>query len=88
MFDKNFFKDAFRSWVLNHSAASEEEALAFCQSHIPANVFASNFWLVEQSLQWFSWMKTQAAFDKDELCEEEGLWEDDSVQAKVGRLVS
>lgn len=87
MFDKNFFKDAFRSWVLSNSTASEEEALAFCQSHIPAHVFASNYWLVEQSLQWFIWMKTQAQFDAVELHEEDEAWED-SDPATTGRLVS
>lgn len=59
MFDKNFFKDAFRSWVLKNPDASEEEALAFCQAHIPANQYVSYYWLVEQSLQWFSWLQTQ-----------------------------
>lgn len=60
MFDKNFFKDAFRSWLFQHPQASEEEALAFCQAHIPAQHYVSHFWLVEQSLQWMHWLQTQS----------------------------
>lgn len=59
MFDKNFFKDAFRSWVMKNPIASEEDALAFCQANIPAKDYVSFYWLVEQSLQWMQWLQTQ-----------------------------
>lgn len=59
MFDKNFFKDAFRSWVFQNPHASEEEALAFCQAHIPAREYVTYYWLVEQSMQWLHWLQTQ-----------------------------
>ena len=70
MFDKNSFKDAFRSWVQNNPKALEEDALRFCQRSIPASVYASNYWLVEQSLQWFAWLQKQRTFDDDEFHDE------------------
>ena len=66
MFDKNTFKDAFRSWVENNPNASQEEALNFCQSHIPAGVYASNYWLVEQSLMWFAWLHDCKSSEPDD----------------------
>lgn len=80
MFDKNTFKDAFRSWVQNNPTAKEEDALGFCQRSIPAAVYASNYWLVEQSLQWFSWLQKQRTFDDDE-------FHDEFNQADSGRLL-
>lgn len=80
MFDKNFFKDAFRSWVRNNPRASEEEALAFCQANIPAQYFASHYWLVEQSIQWFGWLKSQVPSAED-------LQEEAQAYADCGHLI-
>ncbi|MBM3382845.1 MAG: hypothetical protein FJY29_10430 [Betaproteobacteria bacterium] len=63
MFDKNHFKEAFRSWVQRNPAASEQEALDFCQANIPASCIASHFWLIEQSVQWFKWVHQTRAID-------------------------
>lgn len=71
-FDKNAFKDAFRAWVQAHPRASEEEALAFCHARIPASHIVANYWLVEQSLQWFAWLKSRGAFDESTLAEGDG----------------
>ena len=65
-FDKNTFKDAFRTWVQSHPTANDEEALAFCQTHIPASQIMSHYWLVEQSLQWFTWLRSRGAFDHED----------------------
>ena len=69
-FDKNAFKNAFRSWVQGNPTAADEEALAFCRAHIPTNQIMTHFWLVEQSLQWFGWLKSQRAFDHHDFHEE------------------
>ncbi len=61
MFDKNQFKVMFRRYVESHHQASDEEALAFARSIMPANVMASHYWLIDQSLQWFRWVKAQRA---------------------------
>lgn len=63
MFDKNLFKEAFRSWVQNNPTANEQEALSFCHDHIPANCIASHYWLIEQSIQWYKWIHQTRAID-------------------------
>lgn len=63
MFDKNHFKEAFRSWVQRNPTATETDALSFCQSHIPAHCVASHYWLIEQSVQWFKWVHQTRAVD-------------------------
>jgi hypothetical protein len=63
MFDKNQFKEAFRSWVQRNPMASEQEALNFCQLNIPASCIASHYWLIEQSVQWFKWVHQTRAID-------------------------
>ncbi len=70
-FDKNIFKDAFRAWVQAHPRASDEEALAFCQAHIPAHQIVANYWLVQQSMQWFTWLKSRRAFQNEDFHEDE-----------------
>jgi hypothetical protein len=55
MFDKNAFKQKFRTWLVTHSEASEEDVRGFCEAHIPANIFLQNYWLVEQVLEWYRW---------------------------------
>ncbi len=59
MFDKNQFKSAFRRFLEARPTATEDEALEFCQQNIPAHQMASEYWLVEQSMQWFKWLKGQ-----------------------------
>ncbi len=80
MFDKNTFKDAFRSWVQNNPTATEEDALGFCQSQIPAKMFEQHCWLVEQSLQWFTWLKKNHTFDDD-------FSEEDTNHSAAGRIL-
>lgn len=63
MFDKNQFKEAFRSWVQRNPMASEQEALSFCQANIPASCIVSHYWLIEQSVQWFKWIHQTRALD-------------------------
>jgi hypothetical protein len=63
MFDKNQFKEAFRSWVQRNPMASEQEALGFCQANIPPSCIVSHYWLIEQSVQWFKWIHQTRAMD-------------------------
>ncbi len=63
MFDKNHFKEAFRSWVQHNPMASEQEALSFCRENIPASCIVSHYWLIEQSIQWFKWVHQTRAID-------------------------
>ena len=58
-FDKNRFKEAFRVWVNAHPAASSAQVLEFCHCNIPPQHMLKNYWLVEQSLQWFQWLSEQ-----------------------------
>lgn len=71
MFDKNSFKVAFRQWVEGHPEATEEEAKRFCQNAIPASAYVSHYWLVEQSLQWFQWLKRRPRADDLDLGDED-----------------
>jgi hypothetical protein len=72
-FDKNTFKEAFRSWVQAHPRATDEEALAFCQSRIPVNQILTYHWLMEQSLQWFQWLRNRRAMEESDLCDDEDM---------------
>ncbi|NBW81733.1 hypothetical protein EBR21_08260 [bacterium] len=63
MFDKNHFKEAFRSWVQHNPTASEQDALSFCRDNIPASCIVSHYWLIEQSVQWFKWVHQTRALD-------------------------
>lgn len=66
VFDKNLFKDAFRSWVEHNPKASSEDALEFCQKLIPTGEYSRHYWLVEQSLQWFKWLQESKSTLLDE----------------------
>ena len=59
MFDKNQFKSSFRRFLESRPTVTEDDALEFCQQNIPAHQMASEYWLVEQSMQWFKWLKEQ-----------------------------
>jgi hypothetical protein len=61
MFDKNRFKEVFRRYVDAHPGASDDDALEFCRQNLPAQVLSSHYWLIDQSLQWFRWVRTQRA---------------------------
>lgn len=79
MFDKNQFKVVLRRFVEAHPSASDEEALEFCRQLIPPQALASHYWLLDQSLQWFRWVRSQRAVHSDrELCKSES--DDDAVR--------
>lgn len=72
MFDKNQFKVVFRRFVEAHPSASDEEVLEFCRLLIPPHLLASHYWLLDQSLQWFRWVRSQRAVHADcDLCKPE-----------------
>lgn len=55
MFDKNVFKENFRNWLQRNPLANDSDVLEFCERAIPANVYLQNYWLVEQTVEWFRW---------------------------------
>jgi hypothetical protein len=67
MFDKNGFKEAFRVWAYQNRGATAVEAKEFCSARIPAAAFAQHYWLVEQSVEWFNWLKRREEFTREEL---------------------
>ena len=58
MIDVNQIKDDFRVWANAHKKASYSEAKDYCLSLIPTSYLKSYFWIIEECLSWFSWMKT------------------------------
>lgn len=77
MFDKNHFKRAFRAWVDANPKASVDEAMECCRSLMPASVMCSQYWLIDQSLQWFKWLKQQRELTGHDLDDgEEGIYAD------------
>jgi hypothetical protein len=74
-FDKNRFKEAFRTWVAANPSASDEQAIEFCHYNIPPQHMMKQNWLVEQSLQWFQWIRKSRALSSnsdDSFHEEDG----------------
>jgi hypothetical protein len=66
MFNKNTFKEMFRQWVDQNQSATPEEAREFCQKLIPSSVYASHYWLVEESLSWFQWVQKSRRVPKED----------------------
>ena len=59
MFDPNRFKKAAKDWVKTHSNGSISDFVDFCEEQIPAPDFATNQWLIEQSLSWYEHILAQ-----------------------------
>lgn len=66
MFDKNQFKGIFRSWAENNPFLDKEDALEFCHRIIPTPLLKQNYWLIEQSIAWFQWVKEQRLQRREE----------------------
>jgi hypothetical protein len=63
MFNKNQFKFQFSEWVADNPLASNAEAKRFCEEAIPEDKIRDLKWLVDQSVQWFAWAKSQKLAD-------------------------
>ena len=72
-FNKNTFKEEFRTWIEDNNIATVEEAKEFCVSNIPSGFLQANPWILDQSLQWFQWLKSQKTFEEDYNCDEDEL---------------
>ena len=57
MFDKNKFKEQFRTWTEENPNASCEEAKKVCEILIPSEYKEKFLWLEEESVAWFAWKK-------------------------------
>lgn len=53
MFDINNFKKAVRVWMEENPRGSEMDLRDFCEEIIPAGVYATHKWLVDQTLAWY-----------------------------------
>ena len=53
MLDRNEFKRKVKEWMREHPEGSEQDLADYCDELIPANQFAVNFWLVEQTVSWY-----------------------------------
>ena len=53
MFDVNQFKRQVKDWIRHTPMGSKQELVDFCEENIPANQFAANQWLVEQTVNWY-----------------------------------
>jgi hypothetical protein len=67
MFDKNGFKESFRVWAYQNRGATPSDAREYCSTQIPAAVYAQHYWLVDQSVEWFKWLKRREEFTREEL---------------------
>lgn len=53
MFDSNRFKREIKEWVKVNPDGTLLEFADFCEDLIPAQQYAANKWLLDQSLDWF-----------------------------------
>lgn len=49
------FKRAVRRWMKQHPAATEEKLLQYCEELLPAHLYPSHSWVVEQTLMWWNY---------------------------------
>ena len=50
-----------------HPQGTEQELVDYCDELIPANQFAVNQWLVEQTLSWYRFVLTARDKNRDNL---------------------
>lgn len=80
MFDRNVFKDSVRMYLAAHPQATEEDVVDYCRKLIPAHCIATEYWLVDQCLQWFRWLQTQpgrSGFGSGSLSQDSRTFEED-----------
>ncbi len=53
MFDKNRVKNEFRAWSEQFPFELEKDVIFYINQLIPNTYKKENFWLIEQSLQWY-----------------------------------
>ncbi len=58
MFDTNKFKRAVKEWVRENPRGTLENMVDFCEGLIPAPLYQSNLWLVEQTTGWYQHLLT------------------------------
>ena len=59
MFDVNQFKKGVKEWVRLHPSATVADFTDFCEEMIPPSHYAANQWLIDQSISWYRFVKTQ-----------------------------
>lgn len=53
LFDFNYFKKSIKEWIRNHPDGSMSDLRDFCEDLIPAQQYAANEWLIDQTLSWY-----------------------------------
>ncbi len=59
MIDTNEFKRKVKEWVKANPLGNEQELSDFCEDLIPPAQFASQKWLVDQTLHWYRYVVAQ-----------------------------
>lgn len=58
MFDTNKFKRAVKEWVRENPNGTMEELMDLCEGMIPAPLYHSHTWLLEQTSGWYQHLLT------------------------------
>ncbi len=53
MFDCNQFKKSIKQWIRENPQGSLTELTDYCEDLIPSQHYASNNWLVDQTVNWY-----------------------------------
>ena len=63
MFDINDFKKKIKQWLQDNPKGDEKDLLDYCEELIPAQHYAANKWLVDQTVSWFLHIKSSQKRD-------------------------
>lgn len=53
MFDVNHFKRSVKDWIKGNPQASMIDLRDYCDEIVPAQSYAANQWLIDQTLSWY-----------------------------------
>ena len=53
MFDQNFFKKSIKQWIRDNPEGTIDDIIDYCEEQIPPSMYASNQWLVNQTVEWY-----------------------------------
>ncbi|MCB9229336.1 MAG: hypothetical protein H6618_06970 [Deltaproteobacteria bacterium] len=56
MLDRNEFKRKVKIWIKEHPDGTEQALTDYCDELIPAHLFSTNQWLIEQTLEWYRYV--------------------------------
>ncbi|MCX6129616.1 MAG: hypothetical protein NTX25_11195 [Proteobacteria bacterium] len=53
MFDVNQFKKSVKEWIRTNPQGTLLDLRDFCDELVPAQLYAANQWLIDQTLSWY-----------------------------------